>query len=53
MDPDDQEVDYDNIWEYDGEAGMIQPVCGISTQWTGLDFGAQGLGPMATRQKWC
>ncbi|XP_008411565.1 pleckstrin homology domain-containing family N member 1 isoform X1 [Poecilia reticulata] len=50
--PDDQEVDYDNIWEYDGETGMIQPACGISTQWTGLDFGAQGLGPMATRQRW-
>uniref|UniRef100_A0A3Q2DUB4 Pleckstrin homology domain containing, family N member 1 n=1 Tax=Cyprinodon variegatus TaxID=28743 RepID=A0A3Q2DUB4_CYPVA len=51
-DPDDQEVDYDNIWEYDGETGMIQPACGISTQWTGLDFGARGLGPMATRQRW-
>ncbi|MED6292416.1 hypothetical protein CHARACLAT_000042 [Characodon lateralis] len=51
-DPDDQEVDYDNIWEYDGETGMIQPACGISTQWTGLDFGAQGVDPMATQQRW-
>ncbi|MEQ2254362.1 hypothetical protein ILYODFUR_002968 [Ilyodon furcidens] len=51
-DPDDQEVDYDNIWEYDGETGMIQPACGISTRWTGLDFGAQGVDPMATQQRW-
>uniref|UniRef100_A0A3Q2QHT2 Pleckstrin homology domain containing, family N member 1 n=1 Tax=Fundulus heteroclitus TaxID=8078 RepID=A0A3Q2QHT2_FUNHE len=51
-DPDDQEVDYDNIWEYDGETGMIQPACGISEQWTGLDFGARGLGPMVTQQRW-
>ncbi|XP_061592330.1 probable pleckstrin homology domain-containing family N member 1 isoform X2 [Cololabis saira] len=50
--PDDQEVDYDNIWEYDSETGMIQPVSGISTHWTGLGFGAQGLGPMVTQQRW-
>ncbi|KAM6924760.1 LOW QUALITY PROTEIN: uncharacterized protein plekhn1 [Xenentodon cancila] len=50
--PDDQEVDYDNIWEYDSETGMIQPASGISTHWTGLGFGAQGLGPMATQQRW-
>uniref|UniRef100_A0A1A8S9U2 Pleckstrin homology domain containing, family N member 1 n=1 Tax=Nothobranchius rachovii TaxID=451742 RepID=A0A1A8S9U2_9TELE len=51
-DPDDQEVDYDNIWEYDGETGMIQPLSGISTHWTGSDFGARGLGPMTTQQRW-
>ncbi|XP_024149906.1 probable pleckstrin homology domain-containing family N member 1 [Oryzias melastigma] len=50
--PDDQEVDYDNIWEFDNETGMIQPASGISTQWTGLNFGAQGLGAMATQQRW-
>uniref|UniRef100_H2LLG6 Pleckstrin homology domain containing, family N member 1 n=1 Tax=Oryzias latipes TaxID=8090 RepID=H2LLG6_ORYLA len=50
--PDDQEVDYDNIWEFDNETGMIQPASGISAQWTGLNFGAQGLGAMATQQKW-
>lgn len=51
-DPDDQEVDYDNIWEYDHKTGMIQSVPGISTHWTGLDFESQGLGPMATQQRW-
>nr|XP_015823163.2 probable pleckstrin homology domain-containing family N member 1 [Nothobranchius furzeri] len=51
-DPDDQEMDYDNIWEYDGETGMIQPLSGISTHWTGSDFGARGLGPMTTQQRW-
>ncbi len=50
--PDDQEMDYDNIWEYDCDTGMIQPTSGISTHWTGLDFGARGLGAMATQQRW-
>ncbi|KAM7404573.1 hypothetical protein PAMP_011910 [Pampus punctatissimus] len=50
--PDDQEMDYDNIWEYDSDTGMIQPTSGISTHWTGLDFGARGLGAMATQQRW-
>ncbi|KAM9343769.1 putative pleckstrin homology domain-containing family N member 1 [Pholidichthys leucotaenia] len=50
--PDDQEVDYDNIWEYDCDDGMIQPASGISTHWTGLDYGARGLGAMATEQRW-
>lgn len=50
--PDDQEMDYDNIWEYDGETGMIQPTSGISTHRTGLDFGARGLGGMATQARW-
>ncbi|CAI5647271.1 unnamed protein product [Oreochromis niloticus] len=50
--PDDQEVDYDNIWEFDCDTGMIQPMAGISTDWTGLDFGARGLGAMATPQRW-
>ncbi|XP_041861023.1 probable pleckstrin homology domain-containing family N member 1 isoform X2 [Melanotaenia boesemani] len=51
-DPEDQEMDYDNIWDYEGEPGMIQPASGISTQWTGLNFGAQGPGAMATQQRW-
>ncbi|CAJ1085394.1 pleckstrin homology domain-containing family N member 1 isoform X3 [Xyrichtys novacula] len=50
--PDDQEMDYDNIWEYDCDTGMIQPTSGISTHWTGLNFGAMGHGPMATQQRW-
>ncbi|XP_060913049.1 pleckstrin homology domain-containing family N member 1 isoform X2 [Labrus mixtus] len=50
--PDDQEMDYDNIWEYDHDTGMIQPTSGISTHWTGLDFGAMGLGAMTTQQRW-
>lgn len=50
--PDDQEMDYDNIWEYDCDTGMIQPASGISTHWPGLDFGAGGLGAMATQQRW-
>eukprot|EP00066_Takifugu_rubripes_P031005 XP_011620271.1 PREDICTED: pleckstrin homology domain-containing family N member 1 [Takifugu rubripes] len=50
--PDDQEIDYDNIWEYDCDTGMIQPTSGNSTHRTGLDFGARGLGVMATQQRW-
>ncbi|XP_029363316.1 probable pleckstrin homology domain-containing family N member 1 isoform X2 [Echeneis naucrates] len=50
--PDDQEMDYDNIWEHDRDIGMIQPMSGISAHWTGLDFGARGLGAMATQQRW-
>ncbi|XP_056130884.1 LOW QUALITY PROTEIN: probable pleckstrin homology domain-containing family N member 1 [Lampris incognitus] len=50
--PDDQEMDYDNIWEYDCNTGMIQPMSGISPHRTGLDFGARGLGAMATQQRW-
>ncbi|XP_026223704.1 probable pleckstrin homology domain-containing family N member 1 [Anabas testudineus] len=50
--PDDQEIDYDNIWEYDCDTGMIQPTSGISTHWMGLDVGARGLGAMATQQRW-
>ncbi|XP_071369938.1 pleckstrin homology domain-containing family N member 1 isoform X1 [Centroberyx affinis] len=50
--PDDQEMDYDNIWEYNCNTGMIQPMSGISPHRTGLDFGARGLGAMATQQRW-
>uniref|UniRef100_A0A8C7VQ75 Kelch like family member 17 n=1 Tax=Oncorhynchus mykiss TaxID=8022 RepID=A0A8C7VQ75_ONCMY len=49
--PDDQQMDYDNIWEYDCNTGMIQPMSGISPHRTGLDFGARGLGAMATNQQ--
>ncbi|XP_056279259.1 pleckstrin homology domain-containing family N member 1 isoform X2 [Pseudoliparis swirei] len=50
--PDDQEMDYDNIWQYDCDTRMIQPMSRISTHRTGLDFGARGLGAMATQQRW-
>ncbi|KAF3696778.1 Pleckstrin -like proteiny domain-containing family N member 1 [Channa argus] len=50
--PDDQEMDYDNIWDYDCNPDMIPPTSGISTHWTGLDFGARGLDAMATQQRW-
>lgn len=50
--PDDQEIDYDNIWEYDYDTGMDRPMSGNSTHRTGLDFGARGLGVVATQQCW-
>ncbi|XP_019718487.1 uncharacterized protein plekhn1 [Hippocampus comes] len=50
--PDDQEIDYDNIWESDRHTGMIQPTSVIPTHWTGLNGGARGLGAMATEQRW-
>uniref|UniRef100_A0AAQ4Q3Y2 Pleckstrin homology domain containing, family N member 1 n=1 Tax=Gasterosteus aculeatus aculeatus TaxID=481459 RepID=A0AAQ4Q3Y2_GASAC len=50
--PDDQEMDYDNIWPYDCDTGVIPPASGISTHRTGLDFVARGLGGMATGQRW-
>ncbi|XP_054654270.1 probable pleckstrin homology domain-containing family N member 1 isoform X2 [Dunckerocampus dactyliophorus] len=52
IEPDDQEIDYDNIWEYDRNTGMIQSTSGIPTHWTGLNSGARGLGAMVTQQKW-
>ncbi|CAL1606014.1 unnamed protein product [Knipowitschia caucasica] len=51
-DPDDQELDYDNIWEFDCDPGMMQPLPGISTHWTGLEYGARGRGAMGTQQRW-
>uniref|UniRef100_A0A8C8FCY5 PH domain-containing protein n=1 Tax=Oncorhynchus tshawytscha TaxID=74940 RepID=A0A8C8FCY5_ONCTS len=48
--PDDQEMDYDNIWEYDCNTERIQPMSGISPHRTGLDIGARGLGAMANNQ---
>ncbi|XP_067095326.1 pleckstrin homology domain-containing family N member 1 isoform X3 [Osmerus mordax] len=50
--PDDQEMDYDNIWEYDYNTGMIQPMSGIPTHRTGLDSGARGMSSVATHQRW-
>ncbi|XP_028849617.1 probable pleckstrin homology domain-containing family N member 1 isoform X3 [Denticeps clupeoides] len=51
--PDDQEVDYDNIWEYDSASGMIQPRSRILPHRTAeLEFAAPGLGAVATRQRW-
>ncbi|KAL1021242.1 hypothetical protein UPYG_G00010600 [Umbra pygmaea] len=51
--PDDQEIDYDNIWENDRNPEMIQPMTGIPPHRMGLDFGARGLGSIAThRQRW-
>ncbi|CAL8254640.1 unnamed protein product [Arctogadus glacialis] len=49
--PDDQEMDYDNIWEYDQNTGMIQPTSGMPQRRTGLGLGARGLGAMATQQR--
>ncbi|KAL2103604.1 hypothetical protein ACEWY4_000472 [Coilia grayii] len=52
--PDDQELDYDNIWEYDCTSGMIQPASGIRPhRTTATDFGAPGLSSaMATQARW-
>ncbi|XP_062397613.1 probable pleckstrin homology domain-containing family N member 1 isoform X2 [Sardina pilchardus] len=48
--PDDQELDYDNIWEYDCHNGMIQPRSGILPHRTVTDFRAPGLSTaMATQ----
>ncbi|XP_048096558.1 LOW QUALITY PROTEIN: probable pleckstrin homology domain-containing family N member 1 [Alosa alosa] len=48
--PDDQELDYDNIWEYNCHNVMIQPRSGILPHRTVMDFGAPGLSTaMATQ----
>ncbi|XP_016114556.1 pleckstrin homology domain-containing family N member 1-like [Sinocyclocheilus grahami] len=52
VDPDDQEMDYDNIWEFDPDNRMIQPLPGTSPHRTLAYFGAQGLGAMTTQQRW-
>ncbi|XP_053498633.1 probable pleckstrin homology domain-containing family N member 1 [Ictalurus furcatus] len=52
VEPDDQEIDYDNIWEFDGSNGMIQALPGISTHRTQPDFSARGLGAMETQTRW-
>ncbi|XP_012681544.2 probable pleckstrin homology domain-containing family N member 1 [Clupea harengus] len=53
VEPDDQEMDYDNIWEYDCNNGMIQPRSGILPHRTVTDFCATGLSStMATQARW-
>ncbi|KAG9269666.1 pleckstrin homology domain-containing family N member 1 [Astyanax mexicanus] len=52
VEPDDQEIDYDNIWEYDCSNGMIQGLPGISPHRTQPDFAARGLSAVATQQRW-
>ncbi len=52
VDPDDQEIDYDNIWEFNPDNGMIQPLPGLLPHRTPAYFGAQGLGAMTTQQRW-
>ncbi|TRY96612.1 hypothetical protein DNTS_024244 [Danionella cerebrum] len=50
--PDDLEMDYDNIWELEQENRMIQPLTGTSAHRTLAYFGAQSLGAMTTQQRW-
>lgn len=52
VDPDDQEMDYDNIWEFDLDNRMIQALPGTSPHRTQAYFGAHGLGAMTTQQRW-
>ncbi|XP_052396092.1 probable pleckstrin homology domain-containing family N member 1 [Carassius gibelio] len=52
VDPDDQEIDYDNIWEFDPDNRRIQALPGTSPHRTLAYFGAQGLGAMTTQQRW-
>ncbi|KAK9954279.1 hypothetical protein ABG768_016361 [Culter alburnus] len=52
VDPDDQEMDYDNIWEFDPDNRMIQALPGTSPHRTQAYFGAHGLGAMTTQQRW-
>ncbi|KAK7132285.1 hypothetical protein R3I93_018742 [Phoxinus phoxinus] len=52
VEPDDQEMDYDNIWEFDRDNRMIQALPGTSPHRTLAYFGAQGLGAMTTQQRW-
>ncbi|KAM9444926.1 uncharacterized protein plekhn1 [Clarias gariepinus] len=50
--PDDQEIDYDNIWEFDCSNGMIQALPGISAHRTQPDYSARGLAAMETQTRW-
>lgn len=52
VEPDDLEMDYDNIWELEQDNRMIQPLPGTSPHRTQAYFGAQGLGAMTTQQRW-
>ncbi|KAG7323582.1 hypothetical protein KOW79_013284 [Hemibagrus wyckioides] len=52
VEPDDQEMDYDNIWEFDCSNGMVQAMPGISAHRTQPDFSARGLGAMETQTRW-
>lgn len=52
VEPDDQEMDYDNIWEYDCSNGMIQALPGISSHRTQTEFSARGRRAMETQQRW-
>ncbi|GAA6107276.1 probable pleckstrin homology domain-containing family N member 1 [Tachysurus ichikawai] len=52
VEPDDQEMDYDNIWEFECSNGMIQAMPGISAHRTQPDFSARGLCAMETHPRW-
>ncbi|XP_062871842.1 pleckstrin homology domain-containing family N member 1 [Trichomycterus rosablanca] len=52
VEPDDQELDYDNIWEYDLTNGMNQVLPGISPHRIQTDFSGQGCRAMETQQRW-
>ncbi|XP_036388290.1 pleckstrin homology domain-containing family N member 1-like isoform X1 [Megalops cyprinoides] len=50
--PDDQEMDYDNVWDFDNDGKMIQPLPGFSAHRTMGDVGAPGIGYMSAQQRW-
>ncbi|XP_076848139.1 uncharacterized protein plekhn1 isoform X2 [Brachyhypopomus gauderio] len=52
VEPDDQEIDYDNIWEHDCSRRMSPVMPGTSPHWMEPDFGVPDLGSMATHQRW-
>ncbi|XP_061114982.1 probable pleckstrin homology domain-containing family N member 1 [Conger conger] len=50
--PDDQETDYDNVWEVDKDSQMIQSPIGISPHWTTAGLGVNGVHAVSTQPRW-
>ncbi|KAI1892627.1 hypothetical protein AGOR_G00135520 [Albula goreensis] len=50
--PDDQEMDYDNVWDFDSDSQMMQSLPGISPRWTGAGLGVNGISSVSTQPRW-
>ncbi|KAJ8395198.1 hypothetical protein AAFF_G00036540 [Aldrovandia affinis] len=50
--PDDQEMDYDNVWDFDSDGRVIQSPPGILPRWTAAGVGVDGISSASTQQRW-
>ncbi|KAJ8257703.1 hypothetical protein GJAV_G00188780 [Gymnothorax javanicus] len=50
--PDDQEMDYDNVWDFDKNGQMIQPMPVLSPQWTTAGLGVNEVRSPSSQPRW-